>query len=276
MTIPALPVPTDLAARLVGTPLLLLLDIDGTITPIAATPSAAMVSDSVRGALGELTRASGVYVAIVTGRSVADARRLVGVEGAWYAGNHGLEVAPPGGAPTVTDSVAQFAHPVEVAATRLAQLVRAVPGAILENKRWSLSVHYRLAERDSLPELGLRVRKVARELGFDVTGGKEVLELRPPVRINKGTAAIDIARRLGALDDGASILCAGDDETDEDMLSAIRQRSRTAVTVAVEPVLRARPTSAEFFVGSPAEMLQLLDAVVLLRAGAVRGGERGS
>jgi alpha,alpha-trehalase len=272
MTIPALPVPTDLAARLVGTPLLLLLDIDGTITPIAATPAAAVVSDHARHALEELASAKGVHVAVVTGRSVGDARRVVGVEGAWFIGNHGLEVAAPGEAPTVSDPVAQFAHPVEVAAARLSQLVRAVPGTILENKRWSLSVHYRLADRDAVPELGLRVRRVAREFGLDVTGGKEVLELRPPVRINKGTAAIDLAGRLGALAHGASILCAGDDETDEDMLSAVRERARSSVTVAVEPVFHARPTSAEFFVASPGEMLELLDAVVLLRTGAAHRG----
>jgi trehalose-6-phosphatase len=50
MTIPALPVPTDLAARLIGTPFLLLLDVDGTITPIAATPAAAVVSEEARAA----------------------------------------------------------------------------------------------------------------------------------------------------------------------------------------------------------------------------------
>jgi len=270
MTTPALPVPTDLAARLVGTPLVLLLDIDGTITPIAATPSAAVVSDRARRALVELTQASGVHVAIVTGRSVGDARRLVGVDGAWFVGNHGLEVAAPDEAPTVSDSVAQFAPQVEAAAARLAQLARAVPGTILENKRWSLSLHYRLAERDALPELGLRLRKIASELGLEVTGGKEVLELRPPLRINKGTAAIDLLERLGALGDGGSVFCAGDDETDEDMLQAVRENAPTSVTVAVEPVLHARPTSAEFFVGSPEEMLELLDAVVLLRAGASR------
>jgi trehalose-phosphatase len=272
MTIPALPVPMDLAARLVGNPLLLLLDIDGTITPIAATPAAAVVSEHARHSLDELTHASGVQVAIVTGRSVEDARRLVGVGGAWYVGNHGLEVAPPGEEPVVADEVAQFRHPVQVAAARLAQIVRAVPGTILENKRWSLSVHYRLAEREALPDLGYRVRKIARELELDVTGGKEVLELRPPVRINKGTAALELAGRFGALDHGASIFCAGDDETDEDMLRAVRGRARSSVTVAVEPVLHARPTSAEFFVGSPKEMLELLDSVLLLRTGAVRRG----
>ena len=268
MTISALPIATDLAARLVGTPLLLFLDIDGTITPIAATPSAAVVSDQARNALDELTRFNGVYVAVVTGRSVGDARRLVGVEGAWYVGNHGLELAAPGEAPTVSDAVAQFSHPVEVAARRLNEVVRAVPGTILENKRWSLSVHYRLAARDALPELGLRVRRIARELELEVTAGKEVLELRPPVRINKGTAAIDLAAVLGGLDPGASILCAGDDQTDEDMLSAVRKRAPRAVTIAVEP--HTRSTSAEFFVESPAEMLELLDAVVLLRTGAAR------
>jgi trehalose-phosphatase len=270
MTMPALPVPTDLAARLVGTPLLLLLDIDGTLTPIAPTPAEAVLSAPARRALDELTHAHGVHVAVVTGRSVPDARRLVAVDGAWYVGNHGLEIAPPGEPPDVPRSVAEFAHPVQVAAGRLSRLVRGVPGTILENKQWTLSVHYRLADRSTVPELGLHVRRIARELGLDVTGGKEVLELRPPVRINKGTAAIDLASRLGALDHGASILCAGDDETDEDMLRAVRERARSSVTVAVEPILHARPTSAEFFVGSPGEMLELLDAVLAIRAGAGR------
>src|SRR5262249_32409943 len=156
-------------------------------TPLAPTPAQAVVSPEARQTLDELARADGAYVAIVTGRGIADARRLVGVQGAWYVGNHGLEVAPPGEPPIVSEAVEPFAPPVEVAAARLGQLVRAVPGAILENKRWSLSVHYRLAPRELVPELGLGVRKVARELGLDVTGGKEVLELRPPVRINKGT-----------------------------------------------------------------------------------------
>lgn len=272
MTISALPVPTDLAARLVGSPLLLLLDIDGTITPLAPTPAEAVVSPEARHTLNALTLADGVHVAIITGRGLADARRLVGVEGAWYVGNHGIEVAAPGEPPIVPESVAQFAHPVEVAAMRLAQVVRAVPGTILENKRWTLSVHYRLAPRDMVPGLGFRVRKIARELELEVTGGKEVLELRPPVRINKGTAALDLARRLGALDHGASIFCAGDDETDEDMLRAVRHRAHASVTVAVEPVLHARPTSAEFFVGSPAEMLELLDVVASLRTRSIRAG----
>ena len=266
MTVPALPVPTDLAARLHGTPFLLLLDIDGTITPIAPRPSDVVVSDEARDAIDSLARTPGTFVAIVTGRSVGDARSIVRVDGAWYVGNHGLEVAAPGEQPVVSDTVASFAQPVAVAAARLASLVTAVPGVILENKRWTLSVHYRLAPRDAVPELGLRVRKIARELGLDVTGGKEVFELRPPVRINKGTAALDLAARLGALDHGASIFCAGDDETDEDMLRAVRERARAAVTVAVEPVLRARSTAAEFFVGSPEAMIELLQSVIRSRA----------
>lgn len=270
MTVPALPVPTDLAARLHGTPFLLLLDIDGTITPIAPRPSDVVVAEEARQVIDSLARTPGTCVAIVTGRSAGDARRVVGVDRAWYVGNHGLEVAAPGEEPVVPDVVANFAQPVAVAGARIASLIRAIPGVILENKRWTLSVHYRLAARDAVPELGLRVRKIARELGLDVAGGKEVFEIRPPVRINKGTAAIHIAARLGALEHGASILCAGDDETDEDMLRAIRERARAAVTVAVEPVLHARSTAAEFFVGSPSAMIELLEIVMRLRAAASR------
>ena len=268
MTVPALPVPTGLAARLHGTPLLLLLDIDGTITPIAPRPSDVVVSDEARQVIDALACTPGTFVGVVTGRSVADARNVVRVASAWYVGNHGLEIAAPGAPPEVPDSVANFGQPVAVAGARLAALVSAVPGVILENKRWTLSVHYRLAPRDALPELGSRVRKIARELGLDVTGGKEVLELRPPVRINKGTAALELAARLGALEHGASILCAGDDETDEDMLRAVRQRARAAVTVAVEPTLKVRSTAAEFFVDSPAAMIALLESVAQWRGAA--------
>ena len=124
MTIPALPVPTDLAARLGGTPLLRLLDIDGTLTPIAPRPSDVVVSAEVRAVLTALANASGVHVAVVTGRSVGDARRVIRVDDAWFIGNHGLEIAAPGADPAVPDSVAHFAHPIAAASARIARLIQ--------------------------------------------------------------------------------------------------------------------------------------------------------
>src|SRR5262245_21136892 len=71
----------------------IVLDVDGTLAPIAPTPELAFVPDEVK---DELRRLVGRYllVACVSGRAGSDAARLVGVEGIRYIGNHGLELDP--------------------------------------------------------------------------------------------------------------------------------------------------------------------------------------
>ena len=84
-----------------------------------------------------------------------------------------------------------------------------------------------------MPRLAAAVDAIAGQLGLHVAAGKEVLELRPPVQVNKGTAVVSLAERLGGFDDGASVLCIGDDVTDEDAFRALRARSPRCVTVRV-------------------------------------------
>ena len=74
----------------------LVLDVDGTLAPIVARPELARVPEETR---AELARLAGRYllVACVSGRAGEDARRLVGVDGIAYVGNHGLELDPRAG-----------------------------------------------------------------------------------------------------------------------------------------------------------------------------------
>ena len=84
-----------MAQRLAGSPLLLLLDVDGTLAPIAERPEYAVVPPATQRVLVELVALPDTHVAIVSGRSARDARRLVNVKDVWVLGNHGIEVARP-------------------------------------------------------------------------------------------------------------------------------------------------------------------------------------
>jgi trehalose-phosphatase len=265
VTIPALPLAPTLVARLRGDPFMLLLDIDGTLAPIADRPSDAVVPPQTRQVLDELTRTPGIEVVAISGRSATDSRRLISLDDTWIIGNHGIEVAPPNGPPVARDEVVPYAGQVAAAAARAITLVRDIPGVIVEDKLWTLSVHYRLANRSIVTELTAEVNAIADDLGLRVTTGKEVLELRPPIGINKGTAAVELAAALGALDLTASLLCAGDDRTDEDMFREVRRAQPRGVTVQVGDDATAPPTSAEFALPDPNAMRALLERILSLR-----------
>jgi trehalose-phosphatase len=270
VTTPALPVRPALLERLSGRPLVLLLDVDGTLSPIASRPQSAIVPSVTRRVLERLVELPDVHLVLMSGRSALDAARLVSIDGAWTIGNHGLEVAAPGAPPSPRDDVAPFAERITAAAERLGDVLSDFDGVTVEDKRWTLSVHYRLVERREVGGLQAKVAEVARHTGLLVTLGKEVIELRPPVNADKGTASLEFADRLGAFQDGASLLCAGDDRTDEDAFVALRGVRPGFVTVRVRE--RANDdsprTAAEFEVSDPDEFRRLLELVAERRESA--------
>jgi trehalose-phosphatase len=264
---PALPISPVVERRLSGTPLALFLDIDGTLSPIAPRPEDAIVPERTKHVVRELTRLADCHVTNNTGRAAADARRMVDIPDVWLIGNHGLEVAPPGGVPAIRDDVAAYEPTIQAAIDRVLSGVKTVPGVLVEDKRLSLSVHFRLARDETEAQLSPMIADIGQELGLRLTRGKKVIELRPPFGINKGTAAVSVARSLGALTPDASILCAGDDLTDEDAFRDLRAVHPACVTVWVGgvDVPGTEPTIAEFAVPDPGSMYQLLEDVADLR-----------
>jgi trehalose-phosphatase len=266
-----------LARRLAGTPLLVLLDVDGTLAPIAPRPEAAAVPPETRRIVAALATRPGTYVALVSGRAAADARRLVAVSDVYAIGNHGCEVMAPDGEVTIDPAVAPWRDALAQVARALAPRLAEVRGVLLEDKTWTLSIHYRLAEPGIVPRLRGVVTDIAARYGLPVAEGKKVLEVRPPVAVDKGTAVLALADRLGALGDAASLLYAGDDRTDEDAFRRLRAKAPRAVTVRVlgaadgeaEQTGTARgqapPTAAEFVVRDTVEMRELLEWVAAVR-----------
>lgn len=248
-----------IASRLSGTPLVLLLDIDGTISAIAPRPVDATVLPMALDALRSLVRADGVVVGLVSGRMADDVRRMVRIEPAWVIGNHGAEIVSPDGQETVEPSVASFEGVVAAARRSLE-----ASGVAVENKRWTLTAHYRNADPERIPVISDIVSRVAAEHGLVVVAGKKVLELRPPVTVNKGTAVVALADHVGGFRSGASILYAGDDATDEDAFIALRSRDPRPVTLHVAGE-GSQQTCAEYIVADPMEMGSVLAWLAELR-----------
>ena len=255
-------IPSD---RLVGRPTVVMLDVDGTLAPIAPHPTLASVPVETRRLIAALAARDNVSVALVSGRAAHDARRLVGVENVWTVGNHGAELIDPTGEVTIDLAMRPYGPPMARAARALEPLLAPLRGVYLENKGWTLSVHYRAADEAVVPRLRAAVDAEVARRGLRLTVGKKVFEVRPPVRIDKGTAVFKLARELGALGDDAALVFAGDDVTDEDAFRILRARVPRAVTIRVG--LDAS-TAAEFTVASTDDIRLLLARIAHLTGGA--------
>lgn len=269
MTTSLLPVGEDVRNRLAGNPLVVLLDVDGTLAPIAPRPELAVVPSETSQCVAALAARPNVIVGLVSGRAAADARRMVKVANTWVIGNHGYEIVSPEGESMVDAQVEPYRGLIAQAGRRLAPLLAPVPGVIFEDKRWTLSIHVRLADQAVVPRVRALVEETASALSLRVTEGKMVFEVRPPARVDKGTAVLTLASRLGALAANASLFFVGDDRTDEDAFRALRMRQPSAVTARVMHGDGA-PTAAEFTLGDPAEVREFLQWLLATRGAAGR------
>jgi trehalose-phosphatase len=220
----------------------LLFDVDGVLAPIVDVPHEARVPAETQAELARLHERYAL-VACISGRSGADARRVVGLDQLTYVGEHGLELEP------------------EAAAwgERLQAFASTVDWEDVERKPLSLTFHYRRAEDEAAALAMLEaVATRARHEGIVARFGRKVLELRPPVAAHKGTAVAHLLGSRGL----ERALYAGDDTTDLDAFAAVGALPlgvRVAVASAEGPSeLRE---AADVVVDGPAAFLELLRAL---------------
>jgi trehalose 6-phosphate phosphatase len=230
----------------------LLCDFDGTLAPIERIPDRVELLPGAREVLSALA-VRYALVACVSGRRVADVRRLVGVGAIAYIGSHGLECLPAGaGAPRMPASFE--AHAAEVSAfarDRFGEELRAL-GVRLEDKHAIWSFHWRdVPDEERAREALERVAHAAAEHGLRPHWGRKVLEIRPSLHFDKGTAVAELLAGTHV----SAALYAGDDTTDIDAfreLRGLRRRGR------LEHVLCVGVRSAE----GPAAIVEEADLVV--------------
>lgn len=228
----------------------LLIDIDGTIAPIAATPGAARVDEGARRALARLLPHL-TLVAALTGRRAADGAALINIADLPVIGNHGMETLA-GGTLVADPAVAPYVAPVHRVIERLRSLP-IPPGTILEDKGPTASVHYRLAPnlREARATLFDLLAPLAASEGLHLTEGRALIEIRPPVPIDKGHAL----RRICTTYRLEAVVMFGDDLTDVDAFHALRDL-RDAGEVAGMSVGVVAPDGT-----APQEVLTSVDAI---------------
>ena len=250
----------EISSRVSEAPrLLLMLDFDGTLSPIVSHPDLATLPAETRARLVELRSAPGVSLAIISGRSVADLRRRVAVENIIYVGNHGREVQKPGASEPETDLRIQ--QRMEEVTGRLGRQLSEVPGVVIENKGFTVALHYRQVPESLRPRVQTRAREIARQMAdlIEVSEGKCVYDLFPSDGANKGKAALALLEEHGGLPAVLPIYC-GDDTTDETVFRALPAGS---VTVYVGDVVA--PSAAGYRLADPGEVASLLKRILLLR-----------
>lgn len=208
--------------------IMLLMDYDGTLTPIVDRPEYACLGEETRRMLQEIAGQPRLIAGIISGRSLADLKSKVGVEGLIYAGNHGFEIESPH---------FKYIHPAAEAARPVLALIRNflvkatghIRGALLEDKGLTLSLHYRLVGEEDLPGLKEIMHRavagaVTRGL-VKITFGKKVYEFRPAVRWDKGKAVRFLMKsyQKGGRQSGLLVVYLGDDTTDEDAFRMVRR-----------------------------------------------------
>jgi trehalose 6-phosphate phosphatase len=218
-------------------------DVDGTLAPIVSRPEDAAIPDALKEALQRL--AAVAPVAILTGRAVNDARAMLGFAPAHVLGNHGIE-----GLPGFEDR----ARVLEETCTRWHARLGQDAGlrdaqVLLEDKRYSLSLHYRNAPDWAAAQRAIDDAVAALDPRPHLIPGKCVVNVLPPGALTKGQALAHLLDVTGM----AHALYAGDDDTDEHVFDLPRER-------VLGLRVGARPESnASLFVDHPGEMLTVVE-----------------
>lgn len=241
---------------------------DSTLLEIMPDPDLATLVDGAARALADL--ATQCPVAILSGRDPEDVRNRVGVPGIWYAGSHGLDLVAPDGTRYQHEVAASSVEVLASAAATLRDELSPTSPARVEHTRFGVRVHYGQVAQEGVAEVIAAVHQQGRRHGLRLTTGRGVVELRPDIDWDKGTALAWIRDHILAagLESGAASgtgsaresqtqpgrvlpIYIGGDLTDEDAFDAVRF-SGIGVVVRHD---RAgdRPTAASFTLASPTE-----------------------
>jgi len=228
--------------------LLCAFDFDGTLAPIMPRPEQVRLPESVRDKLLRLSAYA--PVAIITGRALDDIRNLLDFTPAFIVGNHGME-----GVPGWEERAAVHERHCAAWKAQLSQVLATAPdreGIAIEDKRYSLSVHYRAAPDQERAAAFLDKVCASLDPKPRLVAGKCIVSLVGEDAWHKGNALEALMEMTGA----ASAIYAGDDVTDEDVF---RIRRPELLSVRVE---RSTASAAEFFVPQAQDMEPLLDDLI--------------
>lgn len=253
-------------------PLLICLDYDGTLSPIAPTPKQAILPGKTKQTLRALAASPGVFLAVISGRAMSDVKSMVGLKNIVYSGNHGFEIEGRGirfkpRIPTI------YKRTLARLEKELKDKYKTIDGVVVENKKPVLAVHYRLTDKNNIPS----IRRIFRETVKDADAkqlirtktGKMILEIQPPLDWNKGKIVLWLLTKKKAAAQRRNVLpiYIGDDITDEDAFRALENKGLT-VFVGRPP----RASSAQYYLADTGEVGVFLKRILSLKKTQDRHG----
>lgn len=242
----------------------LFLDYDGTLTPISETPDRAATPKGTKSILNRLSKEPNIKVAVVSGRSLNDIRKKVGLAGNMiYVGNHGFEIKGPK-INFKSPVPVRYRKDLEEIKKKLKRSLSGIKGAIIEDKWFSISLHYRLAAKKDIQRI--KTEFYAATIVYEVRNsitvrtGKKMLEIRPPVEWDKGKVVLWLlARRRFVLKNKKINLLPvyiGDDVTDEDAFGALKNRGLTV------RVGKLKSSKALYYLKNTGEVTEFLKEIL--------------
>jgi trehalose 6-phosphate synthase/phosphatase len=239
---------------------LLIIDYDGTLVPFARRPQQASPPPAVLDLLETLASESGNRVALISGRSAENLERWFGnIPQLCLVSEHGAEIRTPSASawkslrPQPSTDWKATVMPI------LEHFVDRTPGSFVEEKKYALVWHYRMAEPEFgewlANELVAMLEAMLAETELRAFRGEKIIEVKP-VWLNKGEA---LERLLRDFPDPDFILAAGDDRTDEDLFERL---PANAWSVHVGP----GPTRASYVVTDVQFLRRMLELLVMSRA----------
>ncbi|HTW43274.1 MAG TPA: trehalose-phosphatase [Solirubrobacteraceae bacterium] len=243
-----------------------LLDIDGTLAPIVRHAADAHVPEATRTLLIEIARRYRV-VGCVSGRRASTARQIVAIGTIAYVGNHGGELLRPGAtSPVVAPELAAWTARVREFTDRVytSELQRVRVRS--EDKEAIAAFHWRGAPDEDAAERAVQeIARRAEQEGLAAHWGRKVLEVRPPVRLDKGLGIAELLRG----DEVAAAMYVGDDTTDLDAFRGLRTLvesgvlcSALCVAVSSDEAPPGLAAEADLTVDGPGGVRELLEALL--------------
>lgn len=242
--------------NITGKNILLFLDFDGTLTPIVEHPDKAVLSKEMKEHLYRIARNPKFRIAIISGRSLKDIKNKIGIPEIIYSGNHGLEIESPS-VKYENDIAAGYITILKEIKTLLRDSLSPFKGVIVEDKKMTLSIHYRLVEKKIVPEIKrLILQKIAQYLHkkkIKKREGKMVLEITPNIEWNKGNAVTWILNSPEIFKNNFYPIYLGDDITDEDVFKALKNNGLTII------VGKKKKSHAHFYLNDEMEVEKFLE-----------------
>lgn len=242
--------------RLASKNIFLFLDYDGTLSSITDHPDKAELSVEVKNILLKVILNPRFKVAVISGRSLKDIKSRVSIKGIMYSGNHGLEIKGP---------TFNYKRHVDASFKILLGKIKKelhlafaeFKSVLIEDKKLTLSIHYRLADKKDI----LKIRKIfhktiagylkQKEIKF--RSGKMVLEIVPPIKWNKGLAVSWILDRPEISKNNFFPIYFGDDKTDEDAFRLLRDKGITVL------VGHPKKTNAQYYLNNVIEIGRFIE-----------------